>query len=576
MHPIAGTARIQKRTLIEPEQPDMRFETLVASGHLPGGPHLHITAKDAILKSNRSTNFRLLPLLAAVGAMYGLTSLPAHASSHREAPSIAATPKVDATDFYMFNSYEGVSSTGTGGRAGYVTMIANYQPLQDPYGGPNYFKFDPNALYEIHVDNVGDAKEHVTFQFRFTNTLKGKTLKIGDKDVAIPLTQFGGVTDPDSANLNVNESFTVDVVRGDRRTGKREPVTNATGGSATFAKPVDNIGTKTIPDYAGYAAKHIYTVNIPGCDAPGKVFVGQRKDPFAINVGAIFDLVNVPSAAFILDPANKDAATDDLRDKNVTSLALEVPASCLVASGSTVIGGWTTASLRQGMLRNGAPKTGYQNAVVAGGAWTQVSRLGMPLVNEVVIGVGDKDKFNASKPKDDGQFATYVTNPTLPALLEIALASPGIAPTNFPRNDLVTTFLTGIEGVNQLGTVTGSEMMRLNTAIAAKPYASQNRLGLLGGLLSGDGDLAGYPNGRRPNDDVTDISLVAVMGGLCVANGTADTYKFGAACNPSAVPLGAAVFGLHDAVDQAGAKVKAAGPLLAGFPYLGTPLPGAK
>jgi len=200
----------------------------------------------------------------------------------------------------------------------------------------------------------------------------------------------------------------------------------------------------------------------------------------------------------------------------------------------------------------------------------------MPLVNEVVIGLNDKDRFNASKPKDDAQFGTYVTHPTLPALLEIALGAPGISPTNFPRGDLVTTFLTGIPGVNQQKKVTASEMLRLNTAIPATPYERQNRLGLLGGLLSGDGDLAGYPNGRRPNDDVVDISLVAVMGGLCQANGTANTLGFGAACNPSAVPLGTAVFGLHDGVDQAGPKVRAKGPLLAGFPYVGTPLPGAQ
>ncbi len=493
------------------------------------------------------------------------------ASSHREAPSITTTPKADATDFYMFNSYEP-------GRTGFVTLIADYQPDQSSYGGPNYFKLDPQALYEIHIDNVGDAKEHISFQFRFNNTLKAKTLNIGGKDVAIPLTQFGGVSDASGANLNVTESYTVDIVRGDRRSGARAAISNAAGGGVSFAKPSDNIGTKTIPNYAAYAAQFIHTVNIPGCSAPGKVFVGQRKDPFAVNLGAIFDLVNVPSAAFILNAANKDAGSDSLQDKNVTSLAIEVPTSCLLAAGSneTVIGGWTTASLRQGSLLSAAPKTGYQTASVSGGAWTQVSRLGMPLVNEVVIGLGDKDKFNASKPKDDSQFATYVTNPTLPALLEIALASPGIAPTNFPRTDLITTFLTGIKGVNQPANVVGSEMLRLNTAIPATPYASQNRLGLLGGLLGpAPQDLAGYPNGRRPNDDVVDISLIAVMGGLCVANGDADTYKFGTSCKPSAVPLGAAVFGLHDGVDQAGAKVRAAGPLLPGFPYMGTPLPGA-
>ncbi len=524
------------------------------------------------MKTQRLISARLLPLMAAVATLYGLSSLPAQASSHREAPSITTMPKVDASDFYMFNSYEP-------GRTGFVTLIADYLPLQDAYGGPNYFKLDPNALYEIHVDNVGDAKEHITFQFRFKNTLKAKTLSIGGKVVAIPLTQFGGVSDLNAATLNVNESFTVDVVRGDRRAGARASVTNAAGGSATFDKPSDNIGTKTIPNYAAYAAKHIYSVNIPGCSTPGKVFVGQRKDPFAVNLGVIFDLVNVPSAAFLLDNSNKDAGTDSLADKNVTSLAIEVPTSCLLAAGSTdtVIGGWTTASLHQGSLLSAAPKSGYQTAAVSGGAWTQVSRLGMPLVNEVVIGLGDKDKFNASKPKDDAQFATYVTNPTLPALLEIALNAPGIAPTNFPRTDLVTTFLTGIKGVNQPMNVVGSEMLRLNTAIPATAYASQNRLGLLGGLLGpAPQDLAGYPNGRRPNDDVVDISLIAVMGGLCVANGTADTFKFGTACNPSAVPLGTSAYALHDGVDQAGAKVKAAGQLLATFPYIGTPLPGAK
>jgi len=420
------------------------------------------------------------------------------------------------------------------------------------------------------------------------------TLPINGTNVAIPLTQAGQVTAPNAAALNVNETFTVDIVRGDRRTGTRAAITNAAGGSATFAKPSDNIGTKTIPDYAGYAAQHVYSVNIPGCSTPGKVFVGQRKDPFAVNLGAIFDLINVPGAAdftaaeaaFLLDPTQKDAGADVLDDKNVTALELEVPTSCLVAAGGAdpVIGGWTTASVRQGGLFSNAPKSGYDTAAIRGGAWTQVSRLGHPLINEVIIGLPDKDKFNNSKPKDDAQFATYVTNPTLPALVEIALAAPNIAPKNFPRTDLVTTFLTGIPGVTQPkafgsspSTGVASEMLRLNTAIPATPEAQQNRLGLLGGLLAGpNGDLAGYPNGRRPSDDVVDISLVAAMGGLCVANGMADTYKLGATCNPTNVPLGAAAFNLHDGVDQAGPKVKAAGPLLPAFPYLGTPIPGAR
>ena len=442
-------------------------------------------------------------------------------------------------------------------------------PLQAPYGGPNYFSMDPNALYEIHLDNNGDAKEDLTFQFRFKNALKGITLPIGDKNVAIPLIQAGQVTGPNAGALNVNESFTVDIVRGDRRGGMRAAVTNATGGSATFDKPVDNIGTKTIPNYAAYAAQHIYSVNIPGCNMPGKLFVGQRKDAFAVNLGTIFDLVNAP-VAVITDPTLINAAPNTIDDANVTTLALEVHKSCLTQGNETVIGGWTTASLRQGSLLNPNPKKGHQTTGVAGGAWTQVSRLGMPLVNEVVIGLPDKDRFNSSKPKDDGQFADYVTNPTLPALLEIALALPGIAPKNLPRTDLVTTFLTGIKGVNQPANVVPSEMLRLNTAIAVTAEAQQNRLGIVGNILAGGSDNAGYPNGRRPKDDVVDISLVAMMGGLCMANGDTNALGFGVNCKPANVPLGATAFKLHDAVDQAVV------PLLPGFPYLFTPIPGAK
>ena len=376
-------------------------------------------------------------------------------------------------------------------------------------------------------------------------------------------------------SLNLAETFTIDVKRGGRRKGNSGAVTMASGG-ATFAKPVDNIGVKTIPDYAGYAAKHVYNVNIPGCAMPGKVFVGQRKDPFAVNLGTIFDLVNAP-VGVITNPDLINAAPNTIDDKNVTTLAMEVHKSCLTA-GDDVIGGWTTASLRQARLLDGSPRSGHQTSEKVGGAWTQVSRLGMPLVNEVVIGLKDKDKFNAAKPKDDGQFADYVTNPTLPALLEIALALPDIAPTNFPRTDLVTTFLTGIAGVNQPKNVVGSEMLRLNTAIAPVSFAQQNRLGIVGEILRVGGpqnlgqavDLAGYPNGRRPKDDVVDISLVAVMGGLCMANGDGNALGFGADCKPSAVPLGNTAFTLHDAVDQAVV------PLMSGFPYLATPLPGSR
>ena len=226
----------------------------------------------------------------------------------------------------MFASYEP-------GREGFITLIANYLPLQDAYGGPNYFQLDPNALYEIHVDNNGDAREDITFQFRFKNKLAGTTLPIGGKNIAIPLIQSGPVTDINSPALNVAESYTVDIVRGDRR-GRRTPVTNAVDGSDVFEKPVDNIGTKTLPDYAGYAAKHIYNINIPGCSTPGKLFVGQRQDPFAVNLGVIFDLVHAPLSV-ITDPTLINAAPNTIGDKNVTTLALEVHKSCLVAPGST-------------------------------------------------------------------------------------------------------------------------------------------------------------------------------------------------------------------------------------------------
>ena len=525
--------------------------------------------------------FKITHLARAILALATVSS--AMASSHREAPFITGSPKVDGTDFYMFRSYEGVAANGSSGRSDYVTILANYQPLQAPDGGPNYFSMDPNALYEIHIDNDGNAREDLTFQFRFRNALKSIPLTIGTASVAIPLIQVGPVSALNDANLNVNETYTVSLVRGDRRKGTASALTK-TGGGATFEKPVDNIGRKTIADYPAYAAKHIHTVTIPGCPAgkdQGKVFVGQRQEGFAVNVGPIFDLVNAP-AAFLLDPANKDAVgkggQGPLQKSNVTTLALEVHKDCLTTGTETVIGGWTTASMRQGRLLNGAPPAGNDKAEKAGGAWTQVSRLGNPLINELVIGLPDKDKFNASSPRDDAQFLTYVTNPTLPALLSVVLGAT-VAPTNLPRTDLATTFLTGITGVNKPATnPTPSEMLRLNTAVPAVPAASQNRLGVAGNALAGGTDNAGFPNGRRPKDDVVDIALVAMTGGLCVINGDGDALKLNSvpgvagvtsACKASSVPLGATSANIHDGVDQATV------PFLNVFPYLNTPNAGS-
>jgi hypothetical protein len=484
-------------------------------------------------------------------AMSGVTVL---ASSHREAPFVTKNPKVDATDFYMFNSYED-------SRQGYVTLIANYQPLQDAYGGPNYFSLDPAALYEIHIDNNGDAVEDITFQFQFQNALSGGTgltVPVGGKTIAVPLYNIGPVTAADQTALNVNETYTLKVVLGNRRTGVVKDVTNATGGSTVFVKPADYAGTKSFPDYATYAAAYIYTVNIPDCATPGRVFVGQRAESFAVNLGVIFDLVHAPPAVVIGGNtlAGRMAGSSTLAGKNITSIALEVPTACLVSTGKTILGGWTTASLRQGRAIN--PQATYGLPAKEGGAWAQVSRLGNPLVNEVVIGLKDKDHFNSSEPKDDAQFADYVTNPALPKLLEVLFGSAGVmAPTKFPRTDLVAAFLTGVDMVNKDGST--AEVLRLNTAIAAHS-TNQNNLGaaqcFVLGVLTTTGnvncDAAGFPNGRRPGDDVTDIALRAMMGFLLT---------------PADAPSGQ--LGFTDAVLQDASQFGVT------FPYLNTPVPGA-
>ena len=487
-----------------------------------------------------------LALLAASAVCATGLSL---ASSHREGPYITSQPKVDGTDLYMFRSYEG-------GRQNFVTVLANYYPFQDPQGGPNFSMMDPNALYEIHMDNNGDGVEDITFQFRFSNTSKSTALTVGGKQVKIPLINSGVITGVNPAALNVRETYTVNVVRGTRRGGARGSVTNASGGSATFDKPVDYIGEKSFGGpgaYATYANQHVYGLTIPGCATAGKVFVGQRKEPFFIAVGKIFDLFN-------LNPLGAETGgnNNDLEGKNVTTLALELPIDCITTAGEPVVGAFTTSSVRQARIVNGAPATGLGNASREGGAWVQVSRVGMPLVNEVVIGLEDKDRFNASRPKDDpAKFADYVTNPVLPALIE-SLFPAAKAPTNFPRTDLLTVFLKGIEGVNQPKNVVLSEMLRLNTTTPVTAAAAQNQLGVAGG------DLAGFPNGRRPADDVVDVSLRVAMGALCVLTGAADTLKVG--CKPSDAPAGG--LALTDGVR------KTTGNYSSAFPYLTTPLPG--
>ncbi len=500
------------------------------------------------IKSPVSRRFGInqFSLVAAGFVMTLCATGAALASSHREAPFITGQPKLDATDLYMFRSYES-------GRQGFVTLLANYMPFQDPQGGPNFYMFDPNGLYEIHIDNNGDAVEDMTFQFRFTNTPKDTALTVGGKQTKIPVINSGPITSVNPASLNVRETFTIDLVRGNRRSGTRSSVTASTGGATTFDKPVDNIGEKTFSSgYAAYANQHVYNVSIPGCTTPGKVFVGQRKEPFYIAVGKIFDLFNMNPLG-----AEVGANNNDLEAKNVSTIAMELPIDCVATAADPVIGAFTTASVRQARLINGAPTTGLGKASKEGGPWAQVSRLGMPLVNEVVIGVSDKDKFNASKPKDDGQFIDYVTNPALPAFIEL-LFPTAKAPTNFPRTDLVTVFLKGLEGVNQPKNVVASEMLRLNTTTPVTAAGSQSQLGVAGG------DLAGFPNGRRPADDVVDISVRVAMGALCFLSGTGDTLKVG--CKPADAPAGGLAF--TDGVRKTAANFGLT------FPYLTTPITG--
>ncbi len=464
------------------------------------------------------------------------TALPlcAVASSHREAPAIAGQPRVDGTDFYMFRSYEP-------GRSGYVTFIANYIPLEDPSGGPNYFNLDENAVYQINVDNDGDALRDLSFVFRFTNRFKDLTVKAGGDKTPVPLINIGPI-DATGANLNLIQTYSIAIVRH----GNGEAIGNASSGGTTFFKPTDNIGNKSIPDYAAYAAQFVYDISIPGCSAPGRVFVGQRKDGFVVNLGEVFDLVNT-------NPVGpRDGEPNTLSFKNVTSLALEVPIRCLTNPKDPVIGAWTTASLRTS---------------TDGEHWEQVSRLGMPLVNELVIGLPDKDKFNGSQPIHDTQFLHYVTNPSLPVLLNDLFGSAAMIP-GTPRNDLVAAFLTGVKGINQPLTVTPGEMLRLNTSTPPTPVAMQNDLGVLGG------DVAGFPNGRRPYDDVVDITLRVAEGALCGAIGNCGKQT----TDPNAgspYTDGARAAGPDAAHEQVTGAINAGDTYMSVFPYLNTPIPGS-
>jgi hypothetical protein len=433
----------------------------------------------------------LLGLLTVL--VLGPTPTKSLASSHREAPLIVADPLADNTDTYAFRSTEP-------GRDGFVTLIANWIPFEEPSGGPHFYKFDDTVLYEIYIDNTGDGVQDVTYQFRFKTNFKNPDSVLGMAAPNQAVAGTGGIepliTSLDDPDYNEPQTYTV--TRLERRNGAH-PTVIASG----LLTPPNNVGERTTPNYeTALAQPAIYS--LPN---GGKVFAGQRDEGFYIDVGAAFDTLKFKSIA-------TTGGVDSTAGFNVNTIAIEVPIKELtrsgaVPSGSTaddaVIGVWAAASRQKiTVLRSNPDNT--DNDDVNAGPFQQVSRLGSPLVNELIVPLKLKDRFNASSPANDSQFAPFVVNPQLAQLMSAVF---GITVPAAPRNDLVAIFATGIPVNNVTGPTFTTflsdgrphEMIRLNIAIP--PTTSPSRLGLLGG------DVAGFPNGRRVFDDVVDIALRA-------------------------------------------------------------------
>ena len=488
------------------------------------------------MRRPRTGRILLAFLLFALAVSLTLSQNPTRslASSHREAPLIVADPLADNTDTYAFRSTEA-------GRSGFVTLIANWIPFQEPSGGPHFYKFDDTVLYEIYIDNTGDGVEDVTYQFRFKTTFKNGDSVLGMAAPNQALAGTGGIepliTSLDDPDYNEPQTYSVTRVAGKR----------ATVIASGLITPPSNIGERTTPNYeTALGQPAVYP--LPN---GGRVFAGQRDEGFYIDVGGVFDTLKLKSIG-------TSGGVDSTAGFNVNTIAIEVPIQELTRSGSVpsgptaadaVIGVWSTSSRQKvSVLRSDLFDDNGDEPLTVG-PFRQVSRLGSPLVNELIIPLKLKDKFNASSPAGDSQFAQFVTNPQLAQLLSAVF---GITVPQSPRNDLVAIFATGIP----LNNVTGPnyttflsdgqphEMLRLNVAIP--PSASPNRLGLLGG------DVAGFPNGRRVFDDVVDIALRAVAGGT----------PFTPATNVSPNNT------LGDGVPNNDV------PFLTRFPYLGTPQSG--